>query len=63
MCFQRADRFSLADLRAHLTGIHEADFRLKSAANNPRLVLEKFILGMCLGSPKGSRAFHYRIGT
>lgn len=63
MCLQRAERFSLGELRAHLTGIHETDFRLKSAANNPRLVMEKFILSMCLGSGKGSRPFHYRIGT
>jgi DNA polymerase-3 subunit delta len=59
MCCQRADQFSLQELRAHLAGIHEADFRLKSAANNPRLVMEKFILSMCLGSRKGYRPFEY----
>lgn len=63
MCFQRADQFSLQELRAHLAGIHEADFRLKSAANNPRLVMEKLILSMCLGSRKGNRPFQYRTGT
>jgi DNA polymerase-3 subunit delta len=62
MCFQRADQFSPQELHAHLAGIHEADFRLKSAANNPRLVMEKFILSMCLGSHKGSRLFQYRTG-
>jgi DNA polymerase III subunit delta len=63
MCFQRADQFSLQELRAHLAGIHETDFRLKSAVNNPRLVMEKFIVSMCLSSRKGNRPFHYRIGT
>jgi DNA polymerase III subunit delta len=63
MCFQRADQFYLQELRAHLAGIHEADFRLKSAANNPRLVMEKLILSMCLGSRKGNRPFKYRTGT
>jgi DNA polymerase III subunit delta len=62
MCFQRADRFSLGELRAHLAGIHEADFRLKSAANSQQLVMEKFILNMCLGSAKGHRPLHYRAG-
>jgi DNA polymerase III subunit delta len=62
MCFQRAERFSLGELRAHLTGIHEADFRLKSAANNPRLVMEMFILSMCLGTRKGHRRVQYRAG-
>jgi DNA polymerase-3 subunit delta len=63
MSFQRADQFSLQELRAHLAGIHEADFRLKSAVNNPRLVMEKLILSMCLGSRKGNRPFQYRTGT
>jgi DNA polymerase III subunit delta len=63
MCFQRADQFSLQELRADLAGIHEADFRLKSAANNPGLVMEKLILSMCLGSRKGNRPFQYRTGT
>jgi DNA polymerase-3 subunit delta len=62
MCFQRADQFSLQQLRAHLAGIHEADFRLKSAANNPRLVIEKFVLSMCLGSRKSNRPFQYGTG-
>jgi DNA polymerase III subunit delta len=62
MCFQRADRFSLGELRAHLAGIHEADFLLKSAANSQQLVMERFILNMCLGSRKGHRSFQYRTG-
>ncbi|HSF58057.1 MAG TPA: DNA polymerase III subunit delta [Candidatus Binatia bacterium] len=62
MCFQRADQFSQGQLRAHLSGIHEADFRLKSAAHSPRIVMEKLILDMCLGSRKDTRPFHYRTG-
>ena len=62
MCFQRADQFSRGELRAHLAGIHETDFRLKSAANNPRIVMEKLILSMCLGSRKDSRPVQHRTG-
>jgi DNA polymerase-3 subunit delta len=50
LCFQRADHFELAELRAHMARIHEADFRLKSSGGNPRLVLERLIVGMCLGA-------------
>jgi DNA polymerase-3 subunit delta len=52
MCFQRADRFSLGELRAYMDGIHEADFRLKSSGTSGRLVMETLILRFCLGSPK-----------
>jgi DNA polymerase III subunit delta len=54
MCFQRADQFSLDELRACLTSSYEADLRLKSTGINPRLVMEKLILNMCLGSRKQS---------
>jgi len=62
MCFQRADHFSLTDLRACLTSSYEADLRLKSTGNNPRLIMEKLILNMCLGSRKESRPIRRRIG-
>ena len=48
MCFQRAERFSLADLRAYMEGNFDADLRLKSSGGQARLVLEKLLLGMCL---------------
>jgi DNA polymerase-3 subunit delta len=51
MCFQRAERFSLANLRAHMEQLFAADYRLKSSGNQPRLVLERLILGLCLGPP------------
>jgi DNA polymerase III subunit delta len=54
MCFQRADQFSLGELRAYLARSYEADLSLKSTGNNPRLIMEKLILNMCLGSPKQS---------
>jgi DNA polymerase III subunit delta len=53
MCFQSADKFSLAELRSYLSDIHGADLRLKSSGPNPRLVMEKLILDMCLGTGKG----------
>lgn len=62
MCFQRADQFSLDELRACLTSSYEADLCLKSTGNNPRLVMEKLILHMCLGSRKKSRLVGGRIG-
>jgi DNA polymerase-3 subunit delta len=62
MCFQRADQFSLGELRACLAGSYEADLLLKSTGNNPRLVMEKLILHMCLGSRKDSRFLRPRIG-
>lgn len=48
MCFQRAERFSLADLSSYMEGLFDADFRLKSSGGQPRLVMEKLILDMCL---------------
>ncbi len=48
MCFQRAERFSLTELSAYMDEIFEADLRLKSSGSQPRLVMEKLILGMCL---------------
>jgi DNA polymerase III subunit delta len=52
LCFERADRFSLAELRAHLVSIHDADARLKSGSQDGRLAMEKLILGMCTGVRK-----------
>lgn len=50
MCFQRADHFSPRELLAHLHNIHAADLRLKSSGGNPRLLMDRLILSMCLGS-------------
>lgn len=58
MCFQRAERFSLADLRSHMEQLFAADFRLKSSGNQPRLVLERLILGMCLSSREPAHRKH-----
>ena len=49
MCFQRAERFALNELIALMEELFDADFRLKSSGGQPRLVMEKLILGMCLG--------------
>ena len=48
MCFQRAERFSLTELSSYMDGLFEADLRLKSSGSQPRLVIEKLILGMCV---------------
>lgn len=52
MCLQRAERFSLAELRSHAEALFDADYRLKSSGNQPRLVLERLILDMCLRAQK-----------
>jgi DNA polymerase-3 subunit delta len=46
--FQRAEKFSLRDLRFLLAEIYDADLRLKSSANQPRLVMERLIFKLCL---------------
>jgi DNA polymerase-3 subunit delta len=62
MCFQRAERFSLTDLRAYMEGIFDADLRLKSSGSQARLVLEKLLLGMCLGGPRAKQPSPARVG-
>src|ERR1044071_445198 len=49
MCFQRADNFSLNQLHSCMERIYAADLQLKSSGGTPRLVMERLILGMCLG--------------
>jgi len=60
MCFQRAERFSLADLRSYMEGLFDADFRLKSSGAQPSLVMEKLILSMCLGGQRNRRSNQVR---
>jgi len=55
MCFQRAERFSLAELSRFMQRLFETDFRLKSSTSQPRILLEKLFLELCLGSPKRRR--------
>lgn len=62
MCFQRAQRFSLAELCKFMQRIFEVDLRLKSSGSQPRLVLERLILGMCLGLGSGNTRERYRAG-
>ena len=62
MCFQRADQFSLSDLRGYMDSIYDTDFRLKSSGSNPRLVMERLILGMCLGVGKRMLSAQPRAG-
>ena len=50
MCFQRAERFAMAELIGHMESLFDADLRLKSSGSQPRMVMEKLILGMCLAA-------------
>lgn len=63
MCFQRAERFSLADLSSYMEGLFDADFRLKSSAGQPSLVMEKLILGMCLSGQRSKPQTSSRVSS
>ena len=63
MCFRRAERFSLSELSGYMDGLFEADLRLKSSGNQPRLVMEKLVLGMCLRARHGSGRGQERTGV
>jgi DNA polymerase-3 subunit delta len=52
LCFQRAERFTLAELSAFMQRLFDADLLLKSSVSQPRLVLEKLFLDMCLGAAR-----------
>jgi len=58
MSFQRADHFSLDQLRSYMEKIYETDLRLKSSGSSPRLVMERLIFGMCLGAGKREAQEH-----
>ena len=62
MCFERANQFSLSELRAHMEGIFDTDLRLKSSGGDPRLVMERLLLGMCL-RPRGKGTGELRVAT
>jgi len=62
MCFERADQFSVSALRAHMEGIFDTDLRLKSSGSDPRLVMERLLLGMCL-RPRGKRIGELKAAT
>ena len=48
MCFQRAERFSLAELQSYMEALFAADYRLKSGGTQAGLVLEGLVLGLCM---------------
>jgi hypothetical protein len=55
MCIQRAERFAMPELLVHMESLFDADLRLKSSGVQPRLVMEKLILGMCLAARRNQR--------
>ena len=56
MCLQRAERFSMNELIRYINCIHDADSRLKSSGGNPRMVMERLLIGMCLDEKKTTAA-------
>jgi DNA polymerase-3 subunit delta len=61
MNFQRAERFSMNELRAQMESVFYADLRLKSSGTQSRMVMEQLLLGMCLGSKRKRRMADARI--
>lgn len=49
MCLQRAQHFSLSELRSFMESLADADLRLKSSGSQPRIVLEKIFVKLCVG--------------
>ena len=49
MSFQKAENFTIQGLQRYMEWIYQADIRLKSTANPPRMVMERLILEMCRG--------------
>lgn len=47
LTLQRAERFTLAELKGFLRLIRETDARLKSSGHRPQAVMERLILEMC----------------
>ena len=52
LSFQRAERFSVAELRGYMDAMHAADLALKSSGSSPRLIMERLILQMSLRSQR-----------
>ena len=50
LLLQRAEKFSFSALHRYRAEICAADFRLKSTGGNPRLVMERLIINLCLQS-------------
>jgi DNA polymerase-3 subunit delta len=45
--FKKSERYTKEELLAAVDSLNEADKRLKSSGQNPKLVLEQLILGIC----------------
>ena len=54
--FKKSERFSKEELLEAVDSLNQTDKRLKSSGQNPKLVLEKVILGICKVRGKGCRA-------
>jgi DNA polymerase-3 subunit delta len=54
MCFQRAERFSLGELCSYMEALFAADYRLKSGGIQADLVLERLVLGLCMGRKRAA---------
>ena len=54
MCFQRAERFSLAELESCMEALFAAGYRLKSGGTSAALVLERVVLGLCMAKKQAA---------
>jgi DNA polymerase-3 subunit delta len=48
---KKSDRFSRSELVRALESLNEADMKLKSSPLDPRLVLERVIMQICVATP------------
>lgn len=62
LCLQRAERFSLPELKSLMESLADSDLRLKSSGSQPRLVLERVFLKLCI-TPRGGVHHHRRVGV
>ena len=53
--FKKSERYTKEELLDAVESLHKADKQLKSSGQDPKLVLEKVILGICGNPEQGSR--------
>ena len=59
--FKKSERYTTEELLAAVDSLRSADKQLKSSGQNPKLVLEKVILGICGTQVRGGK--HQALGT
>lgn len=63
MCFQKAETFAGKELLSYVRLIHDTDLSLKSTGNNPKLIMERLVLHMCIGDHSSKDAAPRKAGA